>query len=82
VRRYGEEYGGSVRFGLWLAVQRYLEGSRLESESQIERFLLGIDWAIKPTVASKSLPGNWGISKRSGKKIVEIRAFSALFVAT
>jgi hypothetical protein len=80
-RRFGPQFGGSIRFGIWLAVQRIQEGSTSTPEKQIEKFRHAFDWRVAPTLSCRSVTGDFGFLKRRGKPVTEVRIFAAAFDA-
>jgi hypothetical protein len=81
-RRFGPQFDGSVKFGVWLAVQRIAEGSSITAEGQIEKFRDAFDWSVAPTLSYRQVDGDFGILKRRDKAVKAVRIFAAAFDAT
>jgi hypothetical protein len=80
-RRFGPQFDGSVRFGIWLAVQRIAEGSKVTAEEQIDKFRDAFDWSVAPTLSYRQVDGEFGFLKRRKSAVTAVRIFAAAFDA-
>jgi hypothetical protein len=80
-RRFGPQFDGSIRFGIWLAVQPIAEGSKSTPEGQMERFREAFDWSVAPNLSFRQVDGDFGTLKRRGKSVKAVRIFAAAFDA-
>lgn len=80
-RRYGPMFGGSVKFGLAISLQRIFENGRAQPEKMVENFRNGFNWPIEPII--EYLPpqtGEFNLSS-GGRRVVGICPYSVLFIA-
>ncbi|MCV9963868.1 hypothetical protein OIU34_18490 [Pararhizobium sp. BT-229] len=80
-RRFGPKYGGSIKFGIWLALQRIPEGSKSTAKAQIAKFLQSFEWSVEPSISHREVEGEFGKLKKSGKTATKLRIFAASFDA-
>ena len=80
VRRYGDAHDGSVKFALFIGLQRFRDNSRLDIEKQKTQFKASHVWSVEPTLDCETVDGDFGISRRFKRPIVRVGAFTALFV--
>jgi len=80
-RRFGPKYGGSIKFGIWLALQRIPEGSKSTPETQIAKFRNSFEWSVEPAISFKEVVGEFGKLKRSGKTASKLRVFKEVRTA-
>jgi hypothetical protein len=78
VRRYGPEFGGSVRFGLWIALQRVWETQRKDIAKRISSFRESLGGIIASDIEFEEKEGEFGVAK-NGKNVVGLVAYSVLF---
>jgi hypothetical protein len=81
VRRYGEPHSGSVKFALFIGLQRFRDNSRLDVEKQKSQFKDSHVWSVEPILDCDTVDGDFGISRRFKRPIVRVGAFTALFVS-
>ena len=79
MRRLGPEFGGSLEFGIWLAVQRIGDKARTTAESQTNAFKEAFEWVTEPEVKCQTVRGEFGAFKRKLRSIVELRIFAVAF---
>jgi len=80
-RRFGPQFDGTVKFGIWLAAQRIPEGSTMTAQDQIEKFRDAFNWSLVPTLSFRQVDGDFGVLKRRGKAVRAVRIFAAAFDA-
>lgn len=79
VRRYGSASGGSVQFGLLIALVRIIEGARDDSATKADKFMSGIPSELlavmEHTEDQMAIPYN----RKDGKSVTGLCAYSILF---
>lgn len=79
VDRFGENHNGSVRFGVWIAIQRIRDNQRLNADERVENFNNAFDFGdLYSETRYNQKDGNFGITKR-GNNVTGMIAYSVLF---
>lgn len=76
--RFGAAFGGSVEFGLVIAIQRLFEGARNGPKDRALKFQDSFNWGIEPKIEWDCKYGNYGTS-RGGRAVIGLCAYTILF---